>query len=109
MFLEIGSETGLFGLAGLLDAGCLTREDYTLHVIFPIHPFHYGRDVISASLAISFLAAIFPINTHLAIYSSFWAMIMEPPMVTGHRQHQYTWPWLAALHCATTIPPEERS
>lgn len=79
MFLEIGSETGLLGLAGLLGLLILFGRSFFRSI---------GRDVISASLAISFLTAIFPINTHLAVYSSFWAMII--------------W-WLAALHCSTSI------
>jgi O-antigen ligase len=77
MILEVGTETGSIGLIGLLAfyfvlMKRLFKGGFTTH--------------ISAVFSIGVLAATFPINTHLALYSSFWGMLF--------------W-WLIAQHCAT--------
>ena len=67
IFLEVGAETGVIGLASLL-------VFYTLL---------FGRlfkarinNPASGPFAVTLLVALFPLNTHLALYSSFWGMII---------------------------------
>ncbi|MDX1433654.1 MAG: O-antigen ligase family protein [Gammaproteobacteria bacterium] len=79
LWLETLAETGIIGLAGLvlllwLLARAAWRADPpTRSVMLP-----YG---------LCLLAAYFPFNTHMAIYSSFWSQIV--------------W-WLIALYCAAS-------
>ncbi|MCW8905840.1 MAG: O-antigen ligase family protein [Sedimenticola sp.] len=84
ILLEVGAETGLIGLAFLLAF---------YFVIFRNLFRNRANNLSSAPFAISLLVAIFPINTHLAIYSSFWGMIL----------------WLLiAFYCATMGPEQKR-
>lgn len=77
MILEVGTETGSIGLLGLL----------AFYFVLMKRLFKGGFTTpISAVFSIGVLAATFPINTHLALYSSFWGMLL--------------W-WLIAQHCAT--------
>lgn len=83
MILEVGTETGSIGLLGLL----------AFYILLMKRLFNGGfTSNISAVFSIGVLAATFPINTHLALYSSFWGMLF--------------W-WLIAQHCAT-LKYEER-
>lgn len=68
LFLEILAETGLIGFAGLL-------------IMFTALIRAYQRAASSARAllaapAASLVAAYFPFNTHLAIYSSYWSQIV---------------------------------
>jgi len=77
MVLEVGAETGGVGLLGL--------AAFFFFLIKRI--FRSGsRSKYSTAYMIGALVATFPLNTHLALYSSFWGMIF--------------W-WLLAQHCAT--------
>lgn len=67
IFLEVGAETGVIGLASLL----------AFYILL------FGRlfkarinNPAAAPFAVALLAALFPLNTHLALYSSFWGMII---------------------------------
>ncbi|HEY9098802.1 MAG TPA: O-antigen ligase family protein [Thiobacillus sp.] len=66
LLLEVGSETGLIGLAGLL----------LFFVIF----IRAGGSISSHPLAwaawLGAFAWLFPINTHTAVYSSYWSMLI---------------------------------
>jgi O-antigen ligase len=77
LWLEVSSETGMIGALGLfamltvlLLAGLRAPAKIRHHML----PY-----------AMCLLAAYFPLNTHMAIYSSFWSQIV--------------W-WLIALYCA---------
>ena len=65
LLLEVGSETGLIGLAGLL----------LFFVIF----IRAGRGLSRHSLAwaawLGTLAWLFPLNTHTALYSAYWSLL----------------------------------
>jgi len=77
LWLETLSETGivgalgLFALLGLLLVAGIRAPPSARHIMLPY--------------ALGLLAAYFPFNTHMAIYSSFWSQIV--------------W-WLIALYCA---------
>jgi len=66
LVLEVGSETGAIGLAGLL--------------VFLVVLIRSGRGVSNNPLAwAAWLAAfvwLFPINTHTALYSSYWSLLL---------------------------------
>jgi O-antigen ligase len=66
LLLEVGSETGLIGLAGLL----------TFFVIF----IRAGRGLSGSFLAwAAWLGAfswLFPVNTHTALYSAYWSLLI---------------------------------
>jgi O-antigen ligase len=66
LLLEVGSETGLIGLAGLL----------MFFVIF----IRSGRGLTADPLArVAWLGAfawLFPINTHTALYSAYWSLLL---------------------------------
>lgn len=66
LLLEVGSETGLIGLAGLL----------MFFVIFV----RAGRGLADNPLAwVAWLGALswlFPLNTHTAIYSAYWSLLI---------------------------------
>ncbi|MES9955645.1 MAG: O-antigen ligase family protein [Sedimenticola sp.] len=82
MLLEVGAETGMIGLVGL-----------AIFLVLIARSFITSAAVggLQTSAAICLFAAAFPINTHLAIYSSFWGMML--------------W-WFAALHCGTIQSPD---
>jgi len=77
LFLDTTSETGLIGLAGLVTAMALLARAWL----------KVGNTqrywMVPGGLAV--FVIFFPINTHLALYSSFWSQIV--------------W-WLIALYCA---------
>jgi O-antigen ligase len=77
LWLEILSETGIVGALGLF--GLLT-----LLLVAGIRAPASARRLM-LPYALCLLAAYFPFNTHMAIYSSFWSQIV--------------W-WLIALYCA---------
>jgi len=66
LLLEVGSETGLIGLAGLL----------AFFLIF----IRAGRGLSCHPLAwaawVGALAWLFPINTHTALYSAYWSLLI---------------------------------
>ena len=66
LLLEVGSETGLIGLAGLLG----------FFLIF----IRAGKDLPGNPLAwVAWLGAfawLFPVNTHTAIYSAYWSLLI---------------------------------
>jgi O-antigen ligase len=66
LLLEVGSETGLIGLAGLL--------------AFFVFFIGVGRGVSGAPLAwatwLGMFAWLFPINTHTALYSAYWSLLI---------------------------------
>lgn len=81
LVLEVGSETGAIGLAGLL--GFL--------VIF----IRSGRGVSNNPLAwaawLGAFAWLFPVNTHTALYSSYWSLLIG---------------WVIAISsCSRIMPP----
>jgi hypothetical protein len=77
LLLEVGSEAGMFGLAGLL-------------VFFVIY-LSAVKGLIYGSLAwvawLGALAWLFPVNTHTALYSAYWSLLI--------------W-WLIAIGCIKT-------
>jgi len=75
--LEVGAETGSIGLFCLAAFYLLLMRQLFRTGFLTKH---------SAAYAIGVLAVTFPINTHLALYSSYWGMLF--------------W-WLIAQHCAT--------
>ncbi|MCA1784556.1 MAG: O-antigen ligase family protein, partial [Desulfobacteraceae bacterium] len=79
LILDIGSETGLIGLLGLVLVfgmllGAWRRADFSHH-----------RHMLPYALALS--AIFFPLNTHYATYSSAWSAVCF---------------WLLALFCAAS-------
>ncbi len=77
LWLEILSESGLVGALGLFSL-------LTLLLVVGIRTPASARRLM-LPYALCLLAAYFPFNTHMAIYSSFWSQIV--------------W-WLIALYCA---------
>ncbi len=78
LWLEILSETGIVGALGLFAL-------LTLLLVAGIRaPASARRLMLPYALCV--LAAYFPVNSHMAIYSSFWSQIL--------------W-WLIALYCAS--------
>ena len=86
IILEVLSETGVVGLLGLVLACVLG--------------FGYWRKLRQAAVmrslpyALALLAILFPLNTHLAIYSTFWSIVL--------------WWFVIAFCCADAKPAEER-
>ncbi len=78
LWLEILSESGMIGAAGL--ATLL----FLLVMAGVRAPAHMRRWMLPYALCL--LVAFFPVNSHMAIYSSFWSQIV--------------W-WLIALYCAS--------
>jgi O-antigen ligase len=77
LWLEILSESGIIGAAGLATL-------LLLLVMAGVRaPAHVQRCMLPYALCL--LVAYFPVNSHMAIYSSFWSQIL--------------W-WLIALYCA---------
>jgi O-antigen ligase len=69
LILEIAAETGLVGIAGLI----------LMLVILAVSLLKTDRTVLRndlAPLVASLAAAWFPLNTHHAIYSSYWSQIV---------------------------------
>lgn len=79
LLLEVGSETGLIGLAGLL----------AFFVVF----IHAGRGLSAHSLAwaawLGALAWLFPINTHTALYSAYWSLLIGWQVAISSAQHEF--------------------
>lgn len=77
LLLEVGSETGFIGLAGLL----------VFFVIF----IRAGRGVSQHPLAwaawLGAFAWLFPINTHTALYSAYWSLLLGWILAVGMRQN----------------------
>ncbi len=65
MILEIGAENGAFGVAGILF--------FYFTLIRSIKPTFPGS-ALAVPAAISAIAISFPLNTHLALFSSAWGM-----------------------------------
>lgn len=77
LFTEVGTETGVIGLVGLLlTVWFLARAGWRA-------PPEVQRHMLPFAVALA--AAYFPLNTHLALYSSYWSQIV--------------W-WLIGLYCA---------
>lgn len=73
LLLEVGSETGLIGLAGLL--------------AFFVILIRAGRGTSSSPLAwaawLGAFAWLFPVNTHTAIYSAYWSLVVGWVLAVG--------------------------
>lgn len=76
LWIEVAAETGALGILGLLG----------FHIVALRLWFEADRSRRYTMLpaAVCLLAAIFPLNSHLAIYSSFWSQVI--------------W-WMVALYC----------
>jgi O-antigen ligase len=68
LIIEILAETGVLGLGGLLMLWTLLINAYR-------HADSCNRALLAAPAA-ALVAAYFPVNTHLAIYSSYWSQIV---------------------------------
>ncbi len=84
LILELFSETGIFGLLGLITLYYLLIQAWIKSTS--------AQKKLAIPAAVALLAALFPINTHLAIFSSFWGQII--------------W-WLIALYIALINIPSE--
>jgi hypothetical protein len=77
LLLEVGSETGLIGLAGLL----------AFFVIF----IHAGRNLSPSPMAwaawLGAFAWLFPVNTHTAIYSAYWSLLIGWLIAVSSARH----------------------
>lgn len=73
LLLEVGSETGLIGLAGLL--------------VFFVILIRAGRGLSDTPLAwVAWLGAfawLFPVNTHTALYSAYWSLLLGWGLAVG--------------------------
>lgn len=79
LLLEVGSETGLIGLAGMLAAITLLLRTWLKA--------DHDRRLAMLPYALALLTVFFPINSHYAMYSTAWS---SPYF------------WLIALFCATS-------
>lgn len=68
IILEVLSETGVIGLAGLALA-CVLGFGYWRRL-------RQAAVMRSLPYALALLAILFPLNTHLAIYSTFWSIVL---------------------------------
>ena len=68
LLLETASETGIIGLAGLFALWYLLFRAYRRS--------HRTSPGLLVAVAAGIAGGYFPINTHLAIYSSYWSQIM---------------------------------
>jgi O-antigen ligase len=85
LLLEVATETGLIGLAGLLCALLLGwRHWRSLDVT---------QRAAARPYAIALAVMLFPINTHLAFYSTFWSLLL--------------W-WLIIAYCASSQESDSR-
>ncbi|MCP4992662.1 MAG: O-antigen ligase family protein, partial [Gammaproteobacteria bacterium] len=84
LILELFSETGIFGLLGLITLYYLLIQAWIKSTS--------AQKKLAIPAAVALLAALFPINTHLALFSSFWGQII--------------W-WLIALYVALINIPSE--
>jgi len=66
LLLEVGSETGLIGLAGLL----------AFFAIFIRAGRGLSRHPLAWAAWVGALAWLFPINTHTALYSAYWSLLI---------------------------------
>lgn len=88
ILLEILTETGIVGLICWLAAVAMAWQAWRCSA-------HSARQAASAP-TIALVATLFPINTHLAVYSSFWGgvtvllaglyvgMLIDRPVLTGN-------------------------
>ena len=65
LLLEVGSETGLIGLAGLL----------AFFVIFIRAGRGLSRHPVAWAAWLGAFAWLFPVNTHTALYSAYWSLL----------------------------------
>jgi len=65
MALEVGVETGALGLIG-----------YALFLWLLLRRLRVAEDEIQAAWGIGALAAVFPLNAHLALYGSYWSTLV---------------------------------
>lgn len=79
LLLEVGSETGVIGLAGLL--------------MFFVILIRAGRGLSDTPLAwVAWLGAftwLFPINTHTAIYSAYWSLLIGWVLAVAMRRQAH--------------------
>jgi O-antigen ligase len=80
LVLELMSETGVFGLLCWIIGAC-----YAFHAWSVANVAARER---AAAPAIALFATLFPFNTHYAVYSSFWSLLLALLLASG----------LAALH-----------
>lgn len=66
LLLEVGSETGLIGLAGLL----------AFFMLFLQPKFWRSRDSLGWAASVGALAWLFPLNSHSAVYSAYWSLLL---------------------------------
>ncbi len=83
LILELVSETGIFGLLGLITLYYLLIQAWIKSTS--------AQKKLVLPVAAALLATLFPINTHLALFSSFWGQVI--------------W-WLIALYIALLTLPE---
>ncbi|MEQ1661178.1 MAG: O-antigen ligase family protein [Thiobacillus sp.] len=80
LLLEVGSEAGLIGLAGLL--------------VFFVMYLRAGREALASPLTwVAWLGAfawLFPVNTHTALYSAYWSLVLGWMLAVGMPQHKFT-------------------
>ncbi len=84
LVLELVSETGIFGLLGLITLYYLLIQTWIKSTS--------AQKRLALPAAAALLAALFPINTHLALFSSFWGQVI--------------W-WLIALYVALINIPSK--
>ncbi|MBT9498183.1 MAG: O-antigen ligase family protein, partial [Zoogloea sp.] len=65
---EVASESGLFGVAGLL---C-----FYMLLIFAARRVHAGASRLAWPFMVGVLAWWFPLNAHTAIYSAYWSLLL---------------------------------
>lgn len=66
LLLEVGSETGLIGLAGLL----------AFFIIFIRSGRELSGDPLAWAAWLGALAWLFPVNTHTGLYSAYWSLLI---------------------------------
>lgn len=66
LLLEVGSETGLIGFAGLL----------ALFVIYLLRRSELSEDHLGWAAWIGAFSWLFPLNTHTALYSAYWSLLI---------------------------------
>ncbi len=86
LFLDVTSETGMIGLAGLITAIAFLARAWLQA--------DSAQRYWMAPGGLAVLVIFFPINTHFALYSSFWSQVI--------------W-WLIALYCAGAKVEEKKS
>jgi O-antigen ligase len=79
LILEVATETGLVGLIGLIAALVLALRQW--------RSWNPLQRAGSLPFAVALFGMLFPFNTHLAFYSTFWSLVF--------------W-WLVVLYCAAS-------